>query len=322
MPETNQSANPHPTAAHITADSLLIPTINAWRFFLDDQGVSPHTEKAFLSDLNLLAAYLPPDRRLGEISTAELNSFLDWLRSGRGVPCSPKSLARRITSIKAFFRWLHQFGVVLIDPAEKVPQRTVMSPMPVVLTADEVQLALAAADRHRRNARPDARPFTLLCLLLSTGIKKGECLAISPNHIELEAPEGPFLFVRYANPQSRYKERKIALTGEWISAYHEYSAQYRLNDRLFPWSPRRLEYLLEDVSREAGLSKHVSFDMCRWTCALNDWNSGMEPEKIRQKLGISKIQWREIGMKLERLATGSEAGDSGSIPGRNPDGTA
>ena len=40
--------------------------------------------------------------------------------------------------------------------------------------------------------------------------------------------------------------------------------------------------------------------MCRWTCALNDWHSGLEHDKIRQKLGVSKIQWREISMKLER----------------------
>lgn len=42
--------------------------------------------------------------------------------------------------------------------------------------------------------------------------------------------------------------------------------------------------------------------MCRWTSALNDWLAGEEHEKIRQKLGISKIQWREVRMKLERLA--------------------
>jgi integrase/recombinase XerD len=42
--------------------------------------------------------------------------------------------------------------------------------------------------------------------------------------------------------------------------------------------------------------------MCRWTSALSDWQSGMEPEKIRQKLGISKIQWREVRMKLRRLS--------------------
>ena len=139
--------------------------------------------------------------------------------------------------------------------------------------------------------------------MLSTGIKKGECLALSPNHIDLETESGPMLFVRYANPQHRYKERKISLPAEWVDAYQEYQSQNELDERLFPWSPRRLEYLLEDLSNEAGLDKHLSFDMCRWTCALIDWEAGVEHTKIRQKLGVSKIQWREISMKLEKLST-------------------
>jgi integrase/recombinase XerD len=122
--------------------------------------------------------------------------------------------------------------------------------------------------------------------------------------LELEAPGGPFLYVRYPSPQNRYKERKISLPESWVEAYEEYTSQYELQDRLFPWSPRRLEYLLEDLSNEAGLEKHLSFDMCRWTSALNDWRSSLEHDKIRQKLGVSKIQWREISMKLERLSRG------------------
>jgi len=290
------------TSAHIDPRSLLTPTIHAWRFYLDDQGSSPHTIKAFTADLHLLESYLPPDRSLGEISTADLNSFLDWLKSGRGVPCSPKTLARRITSIKAFFRWLHQYGVLTIDPAEKIVQKTVLSPLPTILTPDEVQAALEAADKHRHGTKPDARPYTLLSLLLHTGIKKGECLALFLNHIDLEAASGPLLFVRYASPQYRYKERKIPLPESWVSVYLEYRDQYSLTSRLFPWSPRRLEYLLEDISEEAGLEKHISFDMCRWTCALTDWNSDVDRDLIRQKLGISRIQWREVSMKLERLA--------------------
>ena len=35
---------------------------------------------------------------------------------------------------------------------------------------------------------------------------------------------------------------------------------------------------------------------------MNDWNAGVEHDKIRQKLGISKIQWREVSMKLRQLA--------------------
>lgn len=290
------------TPAHITSDSLLIPTINAWRIYLNDQGNSVHTVKAFTADLRLLAAYLPPDRPLGEITTTDLNTFLDWMQSSRGVPCSPKTLARRITSLKAFFRWLQKNGVTLLDPAERVPQKSVLSPLPEVLTPEEVEAVLNAADQQRRAAKADARSYLLVSLLLETGIKKGECIALSTNHIDLEAPSGPQLFVRYASPQHRYKERKIPLPESWVSAYHEYKSQYEIVDRLFPWSPRRLEYLLEDLGEAAGLQKHLSFDMCRWTAALSDWQSGVDHDKIRQKLGISKVQWREIGMKLEKLA--------------------
>jgi len=291
-----------PAPAHITDKSLLIPTIHAWRIFLDDQGNSTHTVKAFTADLRLLASYLPPDRPLGDINTTDLNTFLDWMVSGRGVPCSPKTLARRITAIKAFFRWLHRNGAILVDPAEKVPQKSVLSPLPEVLTPDEVDAVLNAAEKIRRQSKADARPYALVSLLLETGIKKGECIALGLNHVDLASPSGPFVFVRYTSPQQRYKERKIPLPESWVSAFHEYRSQYNLGERLFPWSQRRLEYLLEDLGEEAGLAKHLSFDMCRWTCALSDWDSGMERDKIRQKLGISKVQWREISMKLERLS--------------------
>jgi site-specific recombinase XerD len=292
------------SSAHITTSNLLIPTLNAWRYYMEDQGLSQHTIKAFSADLRLLTNYLPADRSLGAITTPDLLNFLDWMQSGRGVPCSPKTLSRRITSIKAFFRWLHSNGVLLLDPAEKVPQKSVISPIPEVLTSQEFQSVLETADNFRHRPRPDARPYTLVALLLYTGIKKGECVSISPNHIELDAEGGPFLFVRYATPQNRYKERKIDLPDSWVAAYHEYLIQYTPTEKLFPWSARRLEYLLEDIGAEAGLTKHLSFDMCRWTCALSDWQAAIEPDKIRQKLGVSKIQWHEVKMKLQQLAKG------------------
>lgn len=295
------------TTAHITSQSDLRPTIKAWTIYLEDQGNSPNTIKAFLSDMRLFASYLPPDKKLGEIATTDINNFLDWMQTGRGVPCSPKTLSRRITSIKAFFRWLATNGVLLVDPAEKVVQKSVLSPLPTVLTPSEIEQVLQIADNLRRKTKPDARYYTLVDLLLHTGIKKGECLALSPNHVDLESPSGPLLFIRYANPQYRYKERKIPLKDSWVAAFNEYKSQYELSDRLFPWSPRRLEYLLEDLSNEAVLDKHLSFDMCRWTCALMDWNEGIEKDKIRQKLGISKVQWREVSMKLGKLSAKSKS---------------
>lgn len=298
---SSESDTPPSAIAHISPQTTLIPAIHGWRIYLEDQGLSPHTVKAFIGDLNLFASYLPPDRGLINISTSDLNHFLNWLQHQRGVPCSPKSLARRITSLKAFFRWLHQNGVLLTDPAEKVLQQSVLSPLPQILNADEVASVLEAANQHRLGAKPDARYTALVLLLLSTGIKKSECLALSLNHIDLESPDGPLVFIRYASPQNRYKERKIQLPQEWVPVFEEYKLQYNLTDALFPWSQRRLEYLLEDLSEEAGLKKHLSFDMCRWTSAVSDWQSDTDPNKIRQKLGVSKIQWRELKMKLERL---------------------
>ncbi|MCL4562209.1 MAG: site-specific integrase [Chloroflexi bacterium] len=301
------TADPSIAPAHLTPQTPLIPAVNAWVYFLEDQGRSRHTIKAFVADIQLLASYLPPDRTVGAITTLDLNHFLTWLQTGRGVPCSPKSLARRITSLKSFFRWLHKGGVLVVDPAEKVLQHSVISPLPEVLTPAEIQSVLEAANRLRQAKKPDARPYTLLLLLLQTGIKKGECLAITPNHLDLDSPSGPFLFIRYTTPRSRYKERKIELLESWVEAYREYASQYDVTDRIFPWSPRRLEYLLEDLGEASGLQKHLSFDMCRWTSALIDWQAGVEPEKIRQKLGISKIQWREISLKLRQLAARVEA---------------
>ena len=288
-------------SAHITSKTLLPTAINGWEMFMYDQGRSPNTVKAFLSDVRLLTTFLAPDQSIGAVTTDDINRFFAWMEKERGIPCSPKTLSRRITSVKSFFRWLHQHGAILIDPAEKVLQRSAISPLPQVLTDDEYEAALLAADRHRRDKKPDARPYTLVALILGTGIKKSECLGVHLNHIDLDAKNGPHIFIRYASPANRYQERKIDLEEDWITAYKEYLAQYQPVDQVFAWSPRRLEYLLEDIGNEASLAKHLSFDMCRWTCALRDYQAGIEPDKVRQKLGVSKIQWRELFIKLKQL---------------------
>jgi site-specific recombinase XerD len=293
-------------ASHLNQNTPLATAINSWEMYLADQGRSRNTIKAFLSDVRLLITFLPKDTTIGKITTKDLNRYFEWMEKERDVPCSPKTLARRITAAKSMFRWLHQYGVLMVDPAEKVAQRSAISPVPTVLTAKEYDEVLLAADRHRRAAKPDARSYTLVYLLLTTGIKKSETLGILLEHLELDSPNGPQVFIKYATPANRYKERKLTLPDDWLPAYQEYIAQYQPEEKLFPWSPRRLEYLLEDSSNEAGLNKHLSFDMCRWTCALMDYRAGVDPDQIRQKLGVSKIQWRELFIKLKKLAENSE----------------
>ena len=298
---TNEQSS-EPTPAHISEKTLLKPAIQAWQFYLKDQGRSPYTIKAFVADLNLLDSFLPPDITLGEITLKDLENFTNWLENERGIPCSPKSLSRRITSLKSFFRWLQRGGALLADPADKLLQRSVTSPLPKVLSQEEVRLALETASAMRSADPPDTRPYTLLKLLLETAIKKGECRSIALNHLSVENPEDAYVYIRYTNPRYRYKERKIPLSKDWIEAFNEYASQYQPEERLFPWTARRLEYILEDITEAGNFDQRISFDMLRWTSVLNDLVKGKDPEKIRQKLGISKIQFREIRQKLRTLA--------------------
>ncbi|MCD6576971.1 MAG: tyrosine-type recombinase/integrase [Anaerolineaceae bacterium] len=286
---------------HVNISTSLPVAMKFWQIYLADQEKSEYTIKAFLGDLNLLIQFLPPDITVGNITTSALNRFIEWLENGRGknISCSPKSLSRRITTLKSFFRWLFEHGRINSDPAEKIIQHTVISPLPEVLTSNELRLVLEASNKIRHSEKQDTRPRALLMLLLETGIKKSECLNITRMHIETN--ENNYLFIRYADGRDRNKERKIALSEEFVEIYKEYLNQYDPDEKVFPWSPRRLEYILEDISTAAGINKHLSFSMCRWNCALSDWKNGVEKDAIRQKLGISKIQWREIKMKLQQL---------------------
>jgi len=286
----------------ITADSTFPVVIRAWEGYLSDQKKSIYTIKAFKGDIQLLASYFSPDKTIGSVSTKDLLNFLDWMNNERQVPCSPKTNSRRITSIKSFFKWLKTYGVIEYDPAAAVDQKPVASPLPEILTGEEVERVLEAANAYRIQKKPDARNLLLVQLLLSTGIKKSETLGISKNHIERDDPEKPRLHVRYANSTSRAKDRTIDLPASWLEVYDEYLAQYRPTDKIFPWSPRRLEYLLEDIGRDAKLTKHLSFAMCRWTCFVKDYVEEVPLEVIRNKMGVSQVQWRDIFNKLKILA--------------------
>jgi site-specific recombinase XerD len=299
MPETKLTS-------HLTAQTPLASAINSWQAYLVDKGRSPNTIKAFLSDVRLLTTFLPEDVAVGRIGTADLNRYFEWMEKERDVPCSPKTLARRITATKSLFRWLHQYGVLAVDPAEKVAQRSAISPLPTVLTPEEYDAVLLAADRHRRGHKPDARPYALVYLLLTTGIKRARRWASTSSTSSWMPPTDRRSSSNMPARPTATRSGNCLLAEDWVPAYHEYLAQYAPTEKLFPWSPRRLEYLLEDVGNEAGLTKHLSFDMCRWTFALNDFRAGEEPDKIRQKLGVSKIQWRELYIKLKQLAGSRE----------------
>ncbi|MCL4867565.1 MAG: phage integrase N-terminal SAM-like domain-containing protein [Anaerolineae bacterium] len=293
------------TLPPLTGDSSLKAALGQFEQHMQDEGFAQNTIKAFASDIRLLGKYLGIGQPINEVGTKNLNDFLHWLLYDRDVPCSPKSYARRVTSIKVFFGWLQKSGVLVLDPAAAVIQSSVTSPLPHIPTEEQLAQALAVTERWRKGAprqKADARPHLLLTLLLQTGIKKGEAMAIVPNHIDRSNPGDPFLFIRYKNPRLRVKERKVGLEPEWLKVLDEYTRQYEPTDTLFTCTARNLEYILTDVGMACGLEQGLlSFENLRWASALADSKRGTEPDEIRQRLGLSKITWRETKKKLDRL---------------------
>ncbi|WP_376789119.1 tyrosine-type recombinase/integrase [Thermoflexus sp.] len=283
--------------SEITPGTPLAQAREAFAEHLKAGDYSRHTVYFFTHDLRLLGQCLGEERPVGEIGLRDLQDFVDWLRHRRGIPCTPKSLRRRITAVKAFFRWLHEdLGVLPMNPAERLVYPEAIEPLPEVLTPEQIQAAREAAEGFRREG--DARPLTLLTLMLYTGLKKSEVAALRRDHFDLQEPA---VWIRYAHPRYRHKERKLPLPPEWPELFREYMGQYGIEDRVFPWTPRNLEYVLEDVARRAGLD-HLSFEILRWTCALQDFLQGMDPESLRRKLGLSEIQWRDVFRRLQALA--------------------
>jgi len=298
MEEADQQAQ-QPT---LNANSSLRAVMATFETYMEDEDFAENTRKAFVSDLEILQEYVGVGTAIGDISTQNLNNFAKWLVEGRGVPCSPKSLARRITTLKVFFGWLAETDVLDKDPAAAVIHKPAVSPLPTVLTDAEVERVLNITQGMRHGEEPDARPHLLITLLLHTGIKKGECMNIVMNHFDFSDPARPILWIRYANPRRRHKERKLRLPSWWSSVLAEYRAQYKPEQALFPWTARNMEYVLKDVAEAADLPHNLSFEMLRWTCAVRDFRDGMDETDLRHKLGISKITWREVKVKLQRLA--------------------
>src|ERR1043165_9033973 len=83
MPETK-------LASHLTAQTPLVTAINSWQAFLADQGRSPNTIKAFLSDVRLLTTFLPEDVAIGKINTKDLNRYLEWMKKSAKYHAVPK----------------------------------------------------------------------------------------------------------------------------------------------------------------------------------------------------------------------------------------
>ena len=281
--ETVEPGKATPPVANVpnqlNSESKLSATMGPYMAYMRSQGLSENTIKAFMGDVRLLDRYFKQrgeNPSLKEIGTDQLNQFLHWLRyertnkAGDLVPCSPKSYARRVTTLKSFFGWLYATEVLAVDPAAPVIQESVRAPLPRILYDAEVErLSRTARDLLWSPTKPDARPYLLVLMLLQTALKKGEVVNLTLSDIDVSNPREPVLIVRYANPRYAHKERRLFLGPAFTPVYKQYLRIYKPDEHVFECTARNLEYVLKrygcnwQISMVVHLSKRcVGLRLC------------------------------------------------------------
>lgn len=298
------AANSETMPPPLRADSTLQVAVAAFDEFMVRKGFSENTIKAFRNDLKIVQTFLGAETRIHQVTTEHLHDFLEWLQHERGTPCSAKTLARRITTIKVFFGWLHSIGVIGTDPAAPVAQQPARPPLPSILRDEEINRLRRTAQNYLWDrTKPDARPYLLVELLLQTGMKKAECARLLLNDVNASQIQAPELTIRYSEEGNAHKNRILALHPGIVAVLNQYLEQYKPETYLFECTPRNLEYVLDEVGQKAGITRiQVGFETLRWTCAVRDYRMGTPEERLRQKMGLSKISWRETREKILQLA--------------------
>ena len=291
LPASEADLNPH---------TLLKHTVTLFQRHLLREGKTEHTVKSFTSDLQLFMEHGGDEMVIGSFNTTDLNGFLDWMEHGRGVPCSRKTYARRVTTLKVFFKWLREIEAIPHDPALSVLQRSGPAPLAEILSSDDITSVISHAASLRRGEKPDARPEMLFRLLLDTGIKKAETMRLTFEDVRRDSP--PTVIVKHQSAKNVYKERIIELVPTWLPVLDEYASQYKVQNLIITCTARNLEYILEDLGNGAGIDAKISFEMLRWMSAVRDYRAEVDPNTIREKLGLSEISWYETFAKIKRLA--------------------
>lgn len=290
------------SAGDIDGRTGLEATFDLFADYLRGEGKTENTIKAFIGDLRLLAEFAGEALPLAELDVVRLERFLQWMETERGVPCSRKTYARRVTTIKVYCQWLHDLEVLTEDPAQSIRQRSGPAPLSDVLTDAQARDCIAAAAEFKRGAEPDYRPAFLFRLLLQTGIKKAECGRLRLRDFYRGNGDRAELFIRH-KARDVYKERRIILDCDTLRLLDSYTRQYKVEEQLFTCTTRNLEYILTDIGARAAVPFKLSFEVMRWTMAVRDYRAGVDETLIREKLGLSRQSWYETGDKVRRLAT-------------------
>lgn len=278
------------------------------RWLLVTRDLSPHTVRAYHTDIAMLERYLGARACVHQINHEGLMAFIEAQRAA-GL-CST-SIRRRACGIRGFCRWLLDTRLLESDPwagaavavgrARKLPRLVSSHDLDQLLNS--LQSTAAIDDACRRGDGVLDRPHevtTLLAvaLMIATGLRVSEVAGIRCSDIDLAGKS-----LRIVGKGRR--ERQVFLTNEWInaltSAYlrtrvalgvgHSYLLFNRVHG---PLSAPAVRARLTKAARDAGLDTRVTPHMLRHTAATQLIEAGVDIRYIQRLLGHASLSTTEI----------------------------
>lgn len=200
-----------PIAAPVTVGPLAVEVDRYLRHLAIERGRSPHTIAAYRRDLDRLLTELRVAgvRAPAEVTPEHLLAFARGLRDGP-EPLAASSVARMLSSVRGFTRFLVDEGRLDRDPAVDLAAPKQAERLPKALTIAQVEALLDATTGEEP---ADLRDRALLELLYATGARVSE--AVSLNVDDLVGPEGTADLVRLFGKGSK---QRIVPVGSYARA--------------------------------------------------------------------------------------------------------
>jgi integrase/recombinase XerC len=259
---------------------------------------SGHTRSAYLRDtqqLDALGRAASPPVALDRITGAQLRRFLAILHS-RGL--SGRTLARMLSSWRAFFHYLAEEGKVAADPCGGIRPPKSPKRLPNALSPDEASRLVALHDGSPLAVRDRA----ILELFYSSGLRLSELSGLTLDRVDLRSGE-----VRVWGKGA--KERIVPVGSAAITALDAWlkhrTAIAPKSDALFvtlngqPISPRTIQSRIRDWAIRQGLPRHVHPHMLRHSFASHVLQSSGDLRAVQEMLGHASITSTQVYTHLD-----------------------
>jgi len=272
-------------------------SLSTFETHLRATGKSPHTISAFLRDLRSFAGTQVVDPE--NITTSMLDVFVAGQQTKPdSTPRSPNSMNRLRTSLRAFFTWQQQAGMIESNPASSIKTSSVAQKPPVYLTDQEERDLLRCLRDNRANAHA-LRDAAIIHLLLDTGIRVGELVGLN-----LEDVDGKHLRVRRAkggNPVVKFlpvRTRKVIET--YVRRERTKLLKAKESNALFVnqqgtrLQSRAVQLLVPVWVERAGITKSVTPHTLRHTFATSLLNKTGNLLLVQKALGHRNVTTTQI----------------------------